>query len=142
MPQRYIVAEEGNVESAKRRWIATCDWRRDNNIGASLSRPNPLFFHIRRHYPHFYHLRSPNRDCYVYIEQCGRHQLNELFDSGVTVTDIERHYVFLSEFMWEVVDKRADGKLITIYDLEGTKFSDLSGVVMKVFRTVSALYQE
>ena len=70
------------------------------------------------------------------------HRLNELFDSGVTVTDIERHYVFLSEFMWEVIDKRADGKLITIYDLEGTKFADLSGVVMKVFRTVSALYQE
>ena len=28
-----------------------------NNIEASLARPNPLFFKIRAHYPHFYHLK-------------------------------------------------------------------------------------
>ena len=48
------------------------------------------------------HTQSPKTDSFVYFEQSGKHRLPELFASGVTVTDIERHYVFLSEFMWEV----------------------------------------
>lgn len=141
MPPRYVPACDGDEAEARRRWAMTCKWRRENNIDATLRTPHPQFFRIKAHYPHFFHLRGKSGHI-VYFEQAGRHTLPALFDKGVEVEQLKQHYVFLSEYQWAVVDPVDTARMITVYDLKGTYFSDLTGVVLTVFRSVSKIYQD
>lgn len=51
VPARYVRAFCGNEKHASRRWKATLQWRKENDIDSILNEPQPFFHDIRRHFP-------------------------------------------------------------------------------------------
>eukprot|EP00640_Fibrocapsa_japonica_P004030 CAMPEP_0113936166 /NCGR_PEP_ID=MMETSP1339-20121228/3134_1 /TAXON_ID=94617 /ORGANISM="Fibrocapsa japonica" /LENGTH=220 /DNA_ID=CAMNT_0000938535 /DNA_START=94 /DNA_END=756 /DNA_ORIENTATION=- /assembly_acc=CAM_ASM_000762 len=51
-----------------------------------------------------------------------------------------RHYIFITEFLWKVLDTREnDGKLFTVMDMKGVGMRDLAGEAVEFIRTASGL---
>lgn len=52
-----------------------------------------------------------------------------------------RYYIAMTEFIWEVLDPREDGKVVTIMDVKGIGIKDLYGEALEFLRTASDLMQ-
>lgn len=48
--------------------------------------------------------------------------------SGITVEELRRHYLFVTEYLWGVVEPDFDrGQTVTVLDVEGLGLRDLAG---------------
>lgn len=92
-----------------------------------LREPQPHFDVIKRHYPHFIHRRARN-GCPVWIELPGRIDLPAIRSGGVTAEALQRHYVFVTEYLWGVVEPDFEnGQAVTVLDVQGLGMRDLAG---------------
>ena len=55
LPERFLLAENGDFAKALERWRGTLAWRKQMDADRALQRPNPYFAIIKEGYPHFYH---------------------------------------------------------------------------------------
>ena len=104
LPLRFLRAGKMNVTEGKRRYKATLDWRRENAIDTILREPNPWFQTIKQHYPHYCHGTGFNGSP-VYIEQPPRTNLKAIYQAGASIEDILRHYVQVTEFQWNYLNR-------------------------------------
>jgi hypothetical protein len=117
----------GNPAEALRRWRLTLEWRREHHVNDILSEPQPHFGIIKQCYPHFIHGRS-RQGHPVYYEQLGHIDIERLKSNGVSINALLRHYIFITEYMWNVVEPDDNfGQTVTILDVEGVGMSDLIG---------------
>lgn len=140
----------GDLMEARRRWQITKKWRKTNDVDNILSKPQPHFETIKRLYPHGVH-RCSDSGNWIYIERPGYGKLDEIFAAGITMEDVERHYTFITEYLWRVVDPSREGQLISIFDVEVSlaisllcylqnfALTDLAGDRLKMLRRCSAL---
>lgn len=92
-----------------------------------LREPQPYFDIIKRHYPHFIHRRARN-GCPVWIELPGRIDLPAIRAAGVSPEALQRHYVFVTEYMWGVLEPDFEnGQAVTVLDVQGLGMRDLAG---------------
>lgn len=92
-----------------------------------LREPQPHFDVIKRHYPHFIHRRARN-GCPVWIELPGRIDLPAIRSAGVSPEALQRHYVFVTEYMWGVLEPDFEnGQAVTVLDVQGLGMRDLAG---------------
>lgn len=92
-----------------------------------LREPQPHFEVIKRHYPHFIHRRARN-GCPVWIELPGRIDLPAIRSAGVSPEALQRHYVFVTEYMWGVLEPDFEnGQAVTVLDVQGLGMRDLAG---------------
>lgn len=77
VPGRFIAGCKGNKEEAERRWAATFEWRKQENIDNLLDEPQHKFVEIKKNYPQFVHGRAKNGH-YVYYERPGLADFNIL----------------------------------------------------------------
>lgn len=48
--------------------------------------------------------------------------------NGVSAASLERHYIFVTEYLWRVVEKDFDrGQAVTVLDVQGLGMRDLAG---------------
>eukprot|EP00917_Polyrhabdina_sp_WS-2016_P004755 GHVP01010979.1.p1 GENE.GHVP01010979.1~~GHVP01010979.1.p1 ORF type:complete len:244 (+),score=36.18 GHVP01010979.1:133-864(+) len=140
IPVRFLNGCLGNEIEARERWEATKKWRASYGTDGILDEPQKHFHLLKRMYPHFVHKKSKDGHL-VYFEQPGKCDVHKLFQSGVTLDDIARHYVFTAEYFWRILDPREEAKQVSIFDLKGAHFSDLYGNALKLFRKCSELIQ-
>ncbi|CAM9560598.1 unnamed protein product, partial [Phaeothamnion confervicola] len=142
IPVRYLRGCNGDEEEATRRWRATLDWRREERVDAALNEAQPHFALIKRHYPHFVHRRALN-GCPVYYEQLGKVDLKTIWDGGVTMEAMRRHYLFITEYIWSVVEPDFDhGQLVTVLDVSGLGMADMGGEAFGFMKQATKIIQE
>ncbi|KAF0720249.1 Aste57867_436 [Aphanomyces stellatus] len=134
---RFIAAEKGDEEKGRHRWEATRQWRRENNIDGLLHEPQPHFDIIKKNYPQYFHGKSKNGHC-VYYERLGYVDFKTLKKSGLNMDQLLRHYMFITEFLWKVLEPSDSGRSITVLDVENFGFYDLTGDVTSFIRQAMA----
>ncbi|RHY03766.1 hypothetical protein DYB28_005813 [Aphanomyces astaci] len=143
---RFIAAEKGNVDKGRVRYENTLQWRRENRVDGMLHIPQPHFHLIKKNYPQYFHgqsIKVLTRTTYRYM---GKIDLKAMKAAGLTIEQLLRHYIYLTEYMWTILEPSDSGRSVTVLDVEGIGFYDLTGDVMDFVRQamgfVSAHYPE
>mmetsp|Transcript_21866 Transcript_21866/g.39172 ORF Transcript_21866/g.39172 Transcript_21866/m.39172 type:complete len:350 (-) Transcript_21866:301-1350(-) len=148
---RFIKGTKTLGEAA-RRWILTSDWREANDVANLRLSKQPCFEFVKANYPHYIHKQARN-GMYCYYERPGLASFPNLItnEQGFTPADIVRHYNFITEYIWEVLDPQEEAKMVSIWDVTGVKMSDLSGgpyasrtrkLMIKTMQTMQQHYPE
>ncbi|KAG7400991.1 hypothetical protein PHYBOEH_003581 [Phytophthora boehmeriae] len=134
---RFIAGEKGDVEKGRQRYLNTLEWRKENNIDDILVTPHPNFEIIKKYYPQYFHGRT--RDGLpVYYERPGKIDLPALKREGLSIDDLLRHYMYMTEYLWRVVEPNDSGRSITVLDVTGIGMYDLGGEVLDFIKRASA----
>lgn len=142
VPGRFLRGCQGDHAEALRRWRLTLEWRRDYRVDGILAEPQPHFFAIKKHYPHFLHGRSVSGNHALYYEQLGKIDLVALRELGIGVPQLLRHYIFMAEYLWTHVEPDFEhGKSITVLDVGGVSVSDLVGDPLDFLKESTKLIQ-
>jgi len=126
VPERFIRACEGNEEEAKKRYEATLAWRKEYGMDTTLTEAHPNFELIKANYPHFFHLTGHDGES-VFYDQPPRTDLQKLKDGGVDTESLLHHYVMVTEFQWQFIDRDDLSRSITVIDLKGMRMTDFAG---------------
>lgn len=142
IPQRFIDGCDGDLKEARRRWDITRHWRESEGVNNILDEPQPYFNLIKAMYPHYQCGRGKSGNL-VYYERPGEFQGTQLAARGVTTDDLVRHWIFNSEYQWQVLCNNDEtAKSVAVLDLAGIKLSDLAGDNLNfVKRTVAIANQ-
>jgi len=73
----------------------------------------------------------------VYFERVGGINIQNMFDAGLSMEDIIRHYIFITEFLWEELQPHADARVLTVLDVRGVGLKDARGKAMDFIRQAS-----
>jgi hypothetical protein len=138
LPLRFLRAGKGDPEVGWRRYQETLQWRQSEGIDEILREPYPLFHFIKQHYPHYYHLRGYNGEP-CYYEQPAKTNLKALGDGGVDLELLLRHYIMITEFQWQFLERSDSATSIFVIDLEGIKMSDFVGETVDFVKRASIL---
>ncbi|CAI5738370.1 unnamed protein product [Peronospora destructor] len=134
---RFIVGEKGDVEKGRARYVTTLEWRKENGIDDILVTPHPTFAIIKRHYPQYFHGRT--RDGLpVYYERPGKIDLAALKREGLSIDDLLRHYMYITEYLWRVLEPNDEARSMTVLDVAGIGMYDLGGEVLDFIKRASA----
>ena len=140
IPTQFIEGCLRDLQEASRRWEITRTWRKKDGIDGILDEPQPHFNNIKRCYPHFCCGRTRCGNI-VYYEQVGHIDLQGLKRMGLSIDALLRHYIFATEYMWRITHPRRDGRVLTIFDVEGVAISDLAGDAKQFLTRSMALVQ-
>lgn len=138
---RFLNGEKGNKESAIKRWEITGEWRRQFGVDLMLQRSHRQFFLIKKHYPTFLYGRAKDGNP-IYIEQVGKINTKKIREAGGKLKDMMYHYVYTSEFMWNVLEPAEYGSSLTIMDVAGIGFFDFAGENLEFIKKATAVVQE
>ena len=138
VPKRFIDAEKGDEFLGRERWEKTMEWRQENEIDTILNRPHPNFQTIKRFYPQFFHGRSMNNNP-VYYELPGRIDLPALREEGLSIDDLLQHFIYISEYLWQVLEPSDSARSISVVDISGIGMSDIGGEVLDFIKKASAV---
>ncbi|OWZ14787.1 SEC14 cytosolic factor [Phytophthora megakarya] len=134
---RFIAGEKGDAEKGHARFLATLEWRKENDIDNILVTPHPNFETIKQYYPQYFHGRTREGQP-VYYERPGKIQLPALKREGLSIDDLLRHYMYITEYLWRVVEPNDSGRSITVLDVTGIGMYDLGGEVLDFIKRASA----
>lgn len=138
IPQRFINGCEGDLKEARRRWDITRHWREVERVNSVLQEPQPFFFVIRNHYA-FYHAGRGRQGHVVFYERPGDYEQQQLKARGVTMEHMWRHWLFVTEYQWNVLAPGDMDKSISVIDMEHVSMGDLAGEKLEQMkRSVSA----
>lgn len=134
---RFIAAEKGDEEKGRQRYENTLQWRRENEIDSILVTPHPTFEIIKKYYPQYFHGRSKAGQP-VYYERPGKIDLAALKREGLSIEDLLRHYMYITEYLWRVIEPGDTGRSLTVLDVTGIGMYDLGGEVLDFIKRASA----
>jgi len=126
---RFLQGENGDLQKAKRRWIRTCEWRKEGNIDNILFTPHKHFHILKRCLPNYIYGRSKNNSP-IYIDRPGHANIKELRKSDIGLNELLFHFTYVSEFLWTVIEDNEDAKRISILDLDNVGMFDMKGIVL------------
>lgn len=136
--ERFIEAEKGDDESALVRFKHTLKWRLANNVDTILNRPHGHFDAIKTNTVQYFHGRARNGSP-VYIEMPKQTKIKQLNDMGIGMSHLIYHYVYICEFLWQVIEPNDIKQSCSIIDVEGVVFADFRGDVKEFVKAVSAI---
>jgi hypothetical protein len=140
--KRFLQFCGGNERKARQMWLATQRWRKDSNVWRIHTAPHPWFPRIKEAFPHFLHGHSKRGNPISY-EKPGQMKLKELFREGCSVDDVVHHYLFVTEFMSNVLASKDELRslrgddphsIIVVMDVNGISVSLLSSDVVKYLK--------
>lgn len=127
IPQRFITGCDGDMKEARRRWDITRHWREAEGVNTILDEPQPYFFLIKKMYPH-YHAGRGRDGHVVFYERPGDFENAQLASRGVNTDHLIRHWLFTTEYQWNVLCNGDDlAKGIAVIDIGNVKMGDLAG---------------
>lgn len=138
VPQRFIDAEKGNYEKGKARWLRTLEWRASLNIDRILDEPHVNFETIKKYYKQYFHGRSKDNHP-VYYEMSGKIDLASLKTTGLHMDHLENHFIYTTEYLWQIIDADDSARSVTILDISGLGFSDVGGEALEFIKKASAI---
>lgn len=136
LPIRFLRAGKGDPIEGQRRYDATLNWRRENGIDNILFEPHPMFEMVKKNYPHYFHLRGKRGEP-VFFEQPPKTDLAALKAGGMSLQQLVRHYVMITEFQWQFIEPYDLARSITVLDLEGMRMVDFMGECVEYVKMCS-----
>jgi len=136
LPIRFLRAGKGDPIEGRRRYKATLQWRKDNNINNILLEAHPMFERVKRNYPHYFHLRGKNGEP-VFFEIPAKTNLAALRAGGMDLQGLVRHYAMVTEFQWQFIETNDFARSITVFDLEGIRMMDFVGECVEYVKMCS-----
>jgi len=95
---------------------------------------------FKKNYPHYLHKTGEN-GCYVYVERPGRAHADLVSESGLSVDEFAKHYVYQTEATWRLIEPRDNATLISIFDVDGGTMNHLTGEPLKLFMKCADVMQ-
>lgn len=133
LPKRYMNCEP-TLEECRRRWDLTRHWRETEGINKILQEPQPYFHYMKYYYPH-YHAGKGREGHVVFYERPGELNLKELSALGLDNDALLRHWIFNTEYQWELLCGGDDeAQSISIIDVKGVSVFDLMGSTLDFVR--------
>jgi hypothetical protein len=136
LPLRFLRAGKNDPIEGRRRYEATLQWRRDNNIDTILLESHPNFMLVKKHYPHYYHLKGRNGEP-VFFERPPKTNLQALKSGGIDLQSLVRHYTMVTEFQWQFIERNDLARSITVLDLDGMRMRDFVGECVEYVKMCS-----
>ena len=136
LPIRFLRAGKGDPVEGQRRYDATLQWRKEYDVDNILFEAYPLFEMIKKHYPHYYHLRGKQGEP-VFFELPPKTNMAALKAGGIDLLGLVRHYTMVTEFQWQFVERDDFTQSITVLDLEGMRMMDFAGEVIEYVKMCS-----
>eukprot|EP00980_Cylindrotheca_fusiformis_P030125 scaffold24419_cov196-Cylindrotheca_fusiformis.AAC.2 len=135
-PLRFLNACDGDLRKAQKRFANTLKWRRDNHIDTILRESFPNFALIKQHYPHYYHLTGYKGEP-VYYEFPAHANLQELQKAAIGLDQLLRHYLMITEYQWQMINRDDLMQSIYVLDLDGIRFQDFVDTTMEFVQRAS-----
>lgn len=136
LPERFIRAEKGNIASARARFVKSMRWFDDNRLWTILDRPHPLYRFIKQNTHHFFAGRGKNGNC-IYYERPKSVKIHDLEAAGVGYDDLLYHFVYITEYLYQVMDTDPNAKCFSVVDCTGVGLSDLTGSVADYMKKIA-----
>mmetsp|Transcript_11909 Transcript_11909/g.35309 ORF Transcript_11909/g.35309 Transcript_11909/m.35309 type:complete len:303 (+) Transcript_11909:121-1029(+) len=134
IPINFVRAEP-TLERARARWRKTLAWRQREGVDAILTKPNANFYAVKHHYPHALHL--PDREGHLtYWEMPGRLNMTGLRQCGVSPVDGYRHYVWHSEYTWQLAAPKEGAQAMVLFDAGGFGWEQLSLELLDLIKRI------
>ena len=138
MPDRFLEAEDGDVDKALERWRATLEFRAEEKCDEVLKVPHPDYDTIQHFYPQSWYCRDKLGHV-VYIERPGGVDIAAMKKNGITVKHLLWHYMYCMEYLWQVTSPRETDRLTTVLDLAGVSLFIIVGDVRKFIKLCVAM---
>ena len=118
IPQRFLRGCNNDIVEARRRYDITQAWRKANNIDNILKEKQPHFFFLKKIYPHYTCGLGKGGDV-IYWERAGELHMDQIVSSGVSVDEALRHWLFITEYQWNILCKGniANARSIAVIDI-------------------------
>ena len=158
LPERFLIAEFGDKDKALERWRDTLKFREEEKCDAVLAVPHPEFDVVQRYYPQSWYCRDKQGNV-VYIEQVrtrnseatpfratltpaltpptrqpGGVDLSMIKKNGISVKKLLWHYMYCTEYLWQVTSPSETDRLTTILDLSNVSLFSIAGDVRKFIK--------
>jgi len=138
VPLRFIRACKGNLKQAQLRYEQTLLWRKQHDMNYLVNqRAHPHFHLIKQHYPHYFHLRSRKNEP-VFYEKPSQGNIRALFEAGMSMDDLIRHYAMITEFGWQFLERNDLAQSVTVFDLKGARLADFVSDSIEFVRKATA----
>jgi hypothetical protein len=146
-PEAYIKVRNGDIDEARKSYIATMRWRRDNEVDTILDTYQDHFEKIIELYPHLIHGFAKDGSVVVY-ERLGAAKPASLFSEGITPDHMTRHFLARNELIFRRfvpdvkipdTNNKSFGQLMTVLDVKGIRVADISTDVIKFIKLSSEI---
>ena len=124
IPTRYLKMQSYKRKEAKAALKSTLKWREENDIDTILARPHPLYDACKSIFPHYFCGRDETNHV-ILLQRPGMIDLKRAAKNGVTGKELLFHYVYVMEYLWQILEPRADETMTSIMDLKGISLSIL-----------------
>uniref|UniRef100_A0A7S1U2U2 CRAL-TRIO domain-containing protein n=2 Tax=Phaeomonas parva TaxID=124430 RepID=A0A7S1U2U2_9STRA len=118
VPRNILEAENFNRDRARIRWRRTLAWREKEGCDQILEQPHKYFHQIKKHYPHSVHLKDKD-GLYTYWERPGGVDVPGLRRDGVNADKLFWHYIWHTEYTWQVIAPEDGAKVTVVQDYGG-----------------------
>ena len=126
-----LLPTDAELERWRRQYLcsqgeATWEWRAADNIDGILSEPHPHFDLASKAIFRYAHGRTKDAGRYVMYEVPDRMNLDLVWERGISVEYMQRHFLFLPEYLGTVRDRGQGSGVVVIVDMQCSSFLRLS----------------
>lgn len=124
IPYRYLDMQQNRRDAAKEALEETMKWREQNEIDTILARPHSKFDVCKKVFPHYFCGRD-KKNHVVLLQRPGKIDLDLFRKNDLTGDDVLHHYIYVMEYLWQILEPKANSKMTSVIDLSGVTFSVL-----------------
>ena len=133
VPTRYLLMQNHKRKEAIAALKSTLKWREENDIDTLLARPHPKYDVCKKVFPHFFCGRDETGHV-ILLQRPGLIDLKEAAKNNLSGEELLFHYVYVMEYLWQILEPDADQLMTSVMDLKGISLSllgkpDLLGIV-------------
>lgn len=126
-----LLPTDAEIERWRRQYLCsqsevTWEWRAADNIDGILSEPHPHFDLASKAIFRYAHGRTKDAGRYVMYEVPDRMNLDLVWERGISVEYMQRHFLFLPEYLGTVRDRGQGSGVVVIVDMQCSSFLRLS----------------
>lgn len=125
-PICFYHAAGHDVIEGRKRYQNTLLWRKQARMDSIVNESFVHYHHLKKHYPHFFHLRGRNKEPIFYESPPSRKDTKLLEAAGIQIKDIVRYFAMLIEYTWTVIEPSDEYvQSIHVIDLKHMRKKDL-----------------
>jgi len=132
IPDRFIRMQKGNRQQARDAYVATVQWRLENDVDTILSRAHPKYDICKKIFPHYF----AGRDVLghpIVVQRPGQLDFQLAHEQNISMDDLLFHYVFVLEYCWNILEPGPNGVMTSVVDMTGVSLRKCFAGEMREF---------
>ena len=132
IPDRFLRMQKGNRQQARDAYVATVQWRLENDVDTILSRAHPKYDICKKIFPHYFAGRDPAGHPIV-VQRPGQIDFQLAHEQNISMDDLLFHYVYVLEYCWNILEPGPDGIMTSVVDMTGVSLRKCFAGEMREF---------